>query len=116
MSYNKDFIEKYPEIAAIFYKHIRNGGDYIPDYRYEDLAEDLTKFFNSDIKLTVQKPLTEQTTQPPMQYTPNLENILEVKEIKIANTRIKVVADLTIPRNEIWFTDTDGHIQKFKMI
>ena len=48
-------------------------------------------------------------------YIPDLKNIWEVKEIKLSNTKIKMVTDFTIPNDEIWFVDTDGDTQKFKM-
>jgi hypothetical protein len=47
----KSFIEKYPEIAAIFYKHARNDGNYIPDYKYEEVAKELTELFKGKIKV-----------------------------------------------------------------
>jgi len=40
---NKNFIEKYPESASIFYKHSRDNGDYIPDYEYENVAKEIAE-------------------------------------------------------------------------
>lgn len=50
------------------------------------------------------------------QYIPNLKNIWQVRQIRCGNDNITMVADFTIPNDEIWFVDTDGHTQKFKMV
>ena len=48
-------------------------------------------------------------------YTPSLQNITDIHTIKIGDSKIKIVADTSVPRDEIWFVDYDGRTQKMRM-
>lgn len=49
--------------------------------------------------------------ESPFRYKPFLRNIKEIKTIKVGDTEIKIVSDISIPPNEIHICDEDGNIK-----
>jgi hypothetical protein len=50
------------------------------------------------------------------QYKPDIKTIWAMKEIKIGDSKIKIVADTQVPKDEFWCVDENNDIQKFRMI
>src|SRR3990167_495639 len=49
-------------------------------------------------------------------YKADIKTIWAVKEIKIGDSKIKIVADTQVPKDEFWLIDENNDIQKFRMI
>ena len=83
------------------------------DEKFEEGIKKLDKIFCNKNSLPVEAKVSQENGG---RYKADIKTIWAVKEIKIGDSKIKIVADTQVPKDEFWFIDENNDVQKFRMI